>query len=116
MNILADLPIKDRIVIEQQLPKTKRNIGSMIIKRGHSLFKCNIHTFEVTKQELEKSVVVDTTQKSGYKKSSKVKYDDSFIYVGALNIDNAKKKFRIMLIEYLKFLNSKVDTNESNDK
>lgn len=82
-------------VVEKQVIKQKKLVGSMSLKRGHKLYMMNSKTFkvsEVTDIKFKKSINLD-----GSVKKELIMEKDCY-YLGALNYPNALKKFANMLV------------------
>lgn len=82
-------PIEEKVIKEQPAPnKTVRFVGRMKVHKGHSMWKLDTKTMEITKQEdfevkLRKGKTVKTLTRVG----------DRYCYMLALNKKNAKRKF-----------------------
>jgi len=68
--------------------KQSKFIGRITPKRGHTLFKVNTTTGLVTKAIMEDTVQEDSTIKK------RVKVEDGYFYISALNKKNVVKKMK----------------------
>lgn len=82
--------IKDSIRIEKNQQHEFKFIGNLNIKRGHTLFKFNTETLELTEADIKREIVVDLNKIPH--KRQKVIYEANCIYFGALNKKNAQRK------------------------
>lgn len=82
---------KVQIVDQKQIEKKLTYIGSTKIRRGHTLFEINYKEMTIVKAEFVSEIVMGTNRSTTKKKKVNVK--PNCIYIGALNKDNAVKKF-----------------------
>jgi uncharacterized protein (UPF0216 family) len=91
---MKELEQKSQIQKEIQKPVSyeKKIITSLRKIKGLSLYELNLKTNEVKKVETKtKAKVVGDT----YKLKEEVVYNSDCIYIQALNLKNAKRKFKI---------------------
>lgn len=67
--------------------------------RGHTLFKVNKETLEITKADF---TTLPMKGKKGVVKNKKVIIEDGFFYIPALNKRNVRKKLLKMVLEQKK--------------
>ena len=91
------LKIQPEHVIEQQVEQQReyKRIGQVVLKRGLSIFYCDMETGEVEKLAIVKKVSIGIDKKAVHQ--NKAQYNENYIYVQALNKKNAIKKFKKMI-------------------
>lgn len=73
--------------------KKLTRVGKMRMKKGHTLFKVNKETLEISKVDLSIQISDDSLKDEDAKlKNKRVLTDDNFVYVSALNEKNVQKK------------------------
>lgn len=87
--------LKPEIEVSQELKREKhyKLLGSIVLKKGMTLFSYNSETTELKRVKVEKPTTLDYTTKEATAKS-KVIHDGRCEYFQALNVRNAKKKIR----------------------
>lgn len=88
-------PLKTEVTTKQQ--KEFKKLGSITLRRGHTLFACDTQTFECVPAILNDSKTMDLTNKTSSKSTV---VEKNKIYFSALNAKNAK----IKLLKFLKFI------------
>lgn len=95
MKVLNELPKEkhdvERQQEERQVPKEYRLDGRIRRRPGHTLFSYNVKTDEWKVADTEKKAVVKPDGTVTYR--TQVKREEGCIYIQALNLKNAKKKF-----------------------
>lgn len=92
MKEIEQLPQdKVQIVNQKEIEKKLIYIGSTRIRKGHTLFEINHKEMTIEKAEYISEGVIGADKKAHKKKKVNVK--PNCIYIGALNKDNAVKKF-----------------------
>lgn len=87
---ILDIDVKELIISN----KEKKLVASIRLRPGLKLFSYNVENGEI--KEVEFSQTVFSVEKNNV--SRKVKYEENKLYVQALNLKNAKKKFKKTLI------------------
>lgn len=82
---------KVQIVDQKQIEKKLTYIGSTRIRKGHTLFEINYKEMTIEIAEFNSEVVMGADKSISKKKKVNVK--PNCIYIGALDKDNAVKKF-----------------------
>lgn len=96
MKIVNDLP-EDKHEVERQqeerrVPAEYRMDGRIRRKPGHTLFSYNVKTGEWKVADTERKAIVKTDGSVMYR--TQVKRDGDCVYIQALNLKNAMKKFQ----------------------
>ena len=81
------------IVSEKQQEKKNQLLGNIRPHRGHTLYKVNVKTLEVTEAVFEKQDIEWAIATSSKKQAKKILIEKGCIYISALNEKNAVKKF-----------------------
>jgi hypothetical protein len=91
-----------------QQQKTEKKLGSITLKKGHTLFECNLQTGvcepATIQQNDTKYLTKDLSDKKTYAAKGKV-------YIGALNAKNAEKKIVKILQKYAQTQSKNTKTN-----
>lgn len=90
-----------------------KNLHNLRINNGHSIFKMNVDSLAVTLTDVEEVKVTNpNTGKTGT--NLKIKHEPGYIYIPALNIKNAIKKFN-KIVAYASYLTTiqKDDADQS---
>jgi hypothetical protein len=96
MDLLKIIPDnKDEIRIVKEQEKEYKFIGSLILKPGHSIFKYNELTWEITLPEINRQIAVKLDGKPI--KKQKILFEPNCIYIAALNKRNAERKIKKLL-------------------
>ena len=84
--------LEPKVVIEQQAEKDQRKektlLGTIVPHKGHTLYKVDLETEEVSLAKYSSAYNVDKTI------PKKVIVEEGYYFVSALNRKNALKKFR----------------------
>lgn len=81
------------LIAEQNQQKETKLLGSRKIIRGHTLYKLNLETLEVSPAEyVKKTEICWQDAKNGVIKKQVIK-EKNHVYLSALNIKNAIRKF-----------------------
>lgn len=73
--------------------KQQKHIGSIRLRRGLTLFQMNTETGKISKVSFDETHVNPDFNKGKVNVRHKVTYNPKMLYVQALNMKNAKKKF-----------------------
>jgi len=90
---VVDEKTPTEFVKKAEQKKQQKHIGSIRLRKGLTLFQMSIETGRISKVEFDETVVKPDFDKGTRKVSHKVTYDPKMLYVQALNMKNAKKKF-----------------------
>lgn len=94
---MKELEPEQAIVIqEEQEQSSEKHIGSInFLHRGHKVWKINLATGEVSEAEFEKNstAVFSHVESPLEPVRRKIKTEEGFFYLAALNQRNAMKKF-----------------------
>jgi hypothetical protein len=86
------IELDPKVVVEQQAEKDQRKektlLGTIFPHKGHTLYKLDLETEEVSLAKYSSDYNVDQTI------PKKVIVEEGYYYVSALNKENALKKFR----------------------
>lgn len=99
MKINPEIEEKDKteLIQQKQIEKQQVLIGSILPKRGHTLFECNLYENTVNAAKIENTAnVVFIDGKPVVKK--KVIKNKGCVYVSALNKKNAIKKVKKLFV------------------
>lgn len=77
---------------KEQESKTLKKVATLRPQKGHTLFKVNKETLEISKAEFEQVEITFGEARDGKKPRKKVITEDGFFYITALNVKNVKKK------------------------
>lgn len=83
---------KTAVVAERQQEKELKLVGRIQPHRGHTLFKVDRETLEISKAEFETVDITFEQAQEGKRPSKKVIVEEGFVYVSALNEKNVIKK------------------------
>lgn len=104
MKIIPELHEDKKLLTKTEIvdphQKEKAYIGSLKLKRGHKLFEYNTRTNEIREAPVQRKVIIGMDKKKTFK--SRIETNRECLYVGALNVKNAKKHFEKMIKEILK--------------
>ena len=95
------LPIKnkkkDKVVItsQREIEKQLKKVGKIIPHRGHTLFKYNRVTEEMSEAIFEDTVVEYNPDPRKMKANRRVMVEKDCVYVSALNKKNARRKLNL---------------------
>lgn len=82
---------KPKIHKEAEVKKENNFIGSKRLRKGHTLFEVNASTGEIKIAEYQtKDVFINSDNSTTKRKTVIVR--ENCIYIGALNVENVKKK------------------------
>jgi len=86
-----------------------KNLPGLLINGGHSIFKMNTATLEITLADVEK-VEIKNPKTGKVGTNIKIKHELGYIYVPALNAKNAAKKFN-KIVAYATYISTLPDNN-----
>lgn len=90
-----------KIIKQVEVKKQKNYLASFKLQKGHTLFEINTKTgFIYYAEYQDKDVIIGKDNTLSKRKSVIVKED--CIYIGALNVENVKKKLRKQIAEFEK--------------
>ena len=89
------MPKRDRQVQEKQIPDKSLHLGAKKLKKGLKIWELNLAKLEVYEAKIEETEVVMFGGKAVPKR--KLVMQKNCIYVDALNLENAKRKFKAQL-------------------
>lgn len=92
--------VKIEASVEKQVKKEEKFLGSMKLSPGHKCWELDLNTLHIKEAEYKKIAInFAAAQKGEISRMRKLLTKESCIYVTALNMKNARKKFTIMLRE-----------------
>lgn len=92
---------KDELSVHQNAETQKKKqsnfVGSLNIHKGQKCFELNIKTGDIKLAEYDNQTINYPTSKQTSSIHRKLTLNDECIYVVAINLKNAKKKFQIII-------------------
>ena len=79
----------------KQHEKQQKFLGSIKPKKGHTLFKIDVNSWNIDKAKFETDTIVwdGVGDAKNQLKKRKLIVEDGYFYISALNKDNAMKKY-----------------------
>lgn len=75
-----------------------QRIGTFIPHKGHTIFKVNKETLEITEAEIT-TIPIKTNEEGKKLAKKKIISEEGFVYIAALNKKNVRKKLLKMVLK-----------------